>query len=104
MNRTLAITAIALVAVVMIVGAIIPAMAVSASGIIHSINPSEKHGVIVRTDDGSGTLYQFRIPQDTGGFTPDLGQAVGFIIDPENSRHVTAVCFPPNTLSCGGGD
>ena len=90
--------AIALVAVVMIVGAIIPAMAVVATGVIVSINPAGNHGVIERTDDGSGTLYQFNIPRDLGEITNvQVGKVVNFLIDPENSRHATFVTcgLPP---------
>ena len=103
MNKTLAITAIALVAVVMVVGTIIPAMAVSATGVIVSINKADKHGVIERTDDDSGTLYQFSIPRDTGGTVPNVGTVVGFTVDPENSRHATNI-GPPVTCppDCGG--
>jgi len=95
--RALIISAIVLVAVIMIVDAIIPAMAVIASGVIVSINNAEKHGVIERTGDGSGTLYQFSIPKDTDGRTVNVGQEVQFIVDPENSRHATnvGICVPP---------
>ena len=100
MNKTLAITTISLVAVIMVVGAIIPAMAAGDLGKIHSINKAEKHGVIERTGDGSGTLYQFTIPRDLDdpSYVPKVGDIVGFNIDPENSRHATVVvkiCLTP---------
>ena len=99
MNKTMTIAVIALVAVVMGMSTIMPVMAVSASGVIVSINPSEKHGVIER-NDGSGTLYQFNILRDTTG-TVQVGDIVVFTVDPENSRHATnvGVCNPPD---CGG--
>ena len=103
MNKTLAITTLALVAVVMIVSTIIPAMAVITSGVIVSINPSDRHGVIERTDDDSGTLYQFSIPRDLADSSniPNVGDVLFFIIDPENSRHATnvGICIPPQ---CNG--
>ena len=75
---------------VMMMSSILPAMALQATGVVVSINPAEKHGVIERTDDGSGTLYQFNIPRDTVG-TVLLGDDVTFTVDPENSRHATNV-------------
>ena len=42
-------------------------LAVSAEGIVVSINGPETHGVIARTDDGSNTLYQFNIPSTRRG-------------------------------------
>jgi len=75
--------------------AIIPAMAVSASRVIISINPSDRHGVIERTDDSSGTLYQFNIPRDVNGAV-ELGDNVDFTVEPENSRHATnVICTSP---------
>ena len=104
MNRTLAITAIALVAVVMVMGTIIPVMATNTSGTILSINPSGKHGVIER--DVSGTLYQFNIPRDLAfpNNIPNVGDVVGFTIEPVNSRHATNVggCNPNVPPGCGG--
>ncbi len=84
----------------LIEASIVPA-AISASGIVVSINQPEKHGVIERTDDGSNTLYQFNIPRDlvTGGATPKVGDFVPFVIDPENSRHATFV----GVLACPDG-
>ena len=108
MNKTLVISAIALVAVVMTVGAILPAIAITeAEGIIVSINPSGKHGVIERDDDGSNTKYQFNIPRDLQNPTvnpPVVGNSVVFDIIPDKSRHATNVlvcppdCPPPPTL------
>ena len=112
MNRTLTISAIALIAVVMVAGTIIPVIAPiavipTAIGEITSINPSGKHGVIERTDDDSKTLYQFNIPRDLAdsSYDPKVGDVVPFSIDPENSRHATNVnCVPPNICGSGGGD
>jgi len=92
MNRTLAITTIALIAVVMVVGTIIPAMAISVTGTILSINPSGKQGVIESTDaDGSVTLYRFNIKDVIVvclvDLAPDL--IVFFNIENEHSRHAT---------------
>jgi len=105
MNKTMTITAIVLVAVIMGMSAIIPAMAIRTSGTILSINPSEKHGVIER--DVSGTLYQFSIPRDLAvpSNIPNVGDVVGFIVDPENSRHATDVggCNPNVPPGCGSG-
>ena len=91
MNKTLAITTIVFVAVVMGFGTIIPAMAVSAFGVVVSINPAGNHGMIERIDDSSGTLYQFSIPRDTPAGFPKVTNTVFFTVDPENSRHATNV-------------
>jgi len=101
MNKTMTITAIAMVAVVLGISAIAPVIAVSASGIVVSINPSDRHGVIERTDDGLGNLYQFNIPRDT---IDDVlvGSPVDFTIDPENSRHATNVSCPIGCVPPGG--
>ena len=105
MKRALTITAIALVAVVMTVGAIIPAIAITnANGFVVSINPAGKHGVIERTDDGSNTKYQFNIPRDlqNPAESPQVGNFAIFDIIPDKSRHATnviTVCPP----ACGGG-
>jgi len=68
------------------------------SGTIISINPADKHGVIMRTDDGSNNQYQFTIPRDltSSGYNPTIGDQVGFDTDPENTRHATNVfCITP---------
>ena len=73
----------------------------SGNGMIVSINPSDKHGTIERTDNGSNDKYQFRIPQDVHiDYSPQVGDTVCFSIDPVDSRHATnvrSICSP------GGG-
>lgn len=89
-------TIIAGIAVMMALS-ITPAMATHTHGIILSINPSEKHGMIERIDDDSNTIYQFSIPKDLWDPTasPSVGNSATFTVDPENSRHATDVKICP---------
>ena len=61
--------------------------------------------MIERTDDGSGTLYQFSIPRDLAvpSNIPNVGDVLFFTVDPENSRHATNVggCNPNVPPGCG---
>jgi len=95
MNRTLAITAIALVAVVMVVGAVTPAMAQTGIGKIISINKAGNHGMIEchPGDICGGITLQFNIPGDLTAvpYDPKVGDIVKFTYVPDNSRHATEV-------------
>jgi len=108
MNRTVIFATLFTAIATMMVFSILPVTAShGVSGEISWINNAEKHGQIIRTDDGSNTQYQFNIPRDLqDGYTAAVGDTVNFGLDPANSRHATDVGFgtpggdcPPH---CGG--
>jgi len=78
--------------------AIIPALA--AQGTITFVNPSAKHGMI--TEDGTGDVYQFQIPQDLDpahqDYEPQVDDPVTFTPGPGQ----TASGVIP--LECPGGE
>ena len=68
-------------------------------GEVVSINKSEKHGMIERTDDGTNDLYQLRVPQDLAipEDIPSVGDVVAFTPIVENARLATNIVeFPVN--------
>lgn len=69
-------------------------------GVVSFVNPSEKHGSIERTDDGTNDKYQFRIPQDLTdpNDIPSVGDIVSFTPLNDNARlSMNIVEFPVNT-------
>jgi len=115
MNRTILLGILFVGIAALMMFPIMNAMAVSTgTGTVIFINKSDKHGKIVREDDGTNDVYQFQIPQGLAdpNNAPVEGDTVTFDIDPDQAKvarnvekkvtlAIISFTASPDTISAG---
>ena len=90
---------IPVLASILILGTLVSGLTPNASaaqGTITFVNPADKHGMI--TEDGTGDVYQFQIPQDLADsdYEPNVNDKVTFTEGPgQTASDVAKINHPP---------